>query len=72
MSKAAGGDVQLLFDAARLAVTLRRARAAHLERLRKGVDAAIPLLYVPYLFLRSHGLRASTMVSHALAEELGF
>lgn len=69
---AAGGDAAPLFDAARLAVTLRRTRAQHLDDLRRAVDPALPLLYVPYLFVRSHGLRASRMVAEALGAELGF
>jgi len=31
----------------------------------------VPLLYVPYLFLRAHGLRATHQVADALAAELG-
>lgn len=69
---AAGDDIGPIVDAARLAVTLRRTRAGHIERLRAGVDPAVPMLYVPYLFLRSHGLRATHQVSEALAAELGY
>ena len=72
LRKAAGEDVGPIFDAARLAVTLRRTRAGHLERLRAEVDPNVPLLYVPYLFVRSHGLRATHQVSEALAAELGY
>ena len=72
VSGAAGGDVQPILDAARLAVTLRRTRAEHLDHLRAGIDPAIPLLYVPYLFLRSHGMRATHQVAEALGAELGF
>src|SRR2546423_280173 len=32
------GPVDIVFEAARLAVTLRRTRAAHLDRLREGID----------------------------------
>jgi hypothetical protein len=53
-------------------VTLRRTRAGHIERLRAGVDPTVAMLYVPYLFLRSHGLRATHQVSEALAAELGY
>jgi anion-transporting ArsA/GET3 family ATPase len=70
LSDAAGGNVEPVFDAARLAVTLRRTRAGHLERLRAGVDASIPLLYVPELFSRTHGLRATRQVADSLASEL--
>src|SRR5205814_3542371 len=39
----AGGRVEPLFQAARLAVTLRRTRAGHLERLRERDDPRVPL-----------------------------
>jgi hypothetical protein len=55
-----------------MAVTLRRTRTEHLERLRAGVDASVPMLYVPYLFVRSHGLRSTRMLAEALSAELGF
>jgi hypothetical protein len=29
------------------------------------------MLYVPYLFVRSHGLRVTRMVAEAVGEELG-
>ncbi len=61
-----------LLDAARLTVTSRRNRTEHLERLRAAIDPAIPMLYVPYLFFRSHGLRATHQVTEALSAELGF
>jgi anion-transporting ArsA/GET3 family ATPase len=67
-----GGPVQPLFDGARMAVTLRRTRTEHLERLRANVSPAVPMLYVPYLFVRSHGLRSTRMVAEALSAELGF
>jgi hypothetical protein len=58
-----------VLDAARLAVSLRRTRAAHLDELRHTVN--LPLLYVPYLFVRDHGLRVTRMVADALGAELG-
>ncbi|MHB1930718.1 MAG: hypothetical protein ACYCUG_15095 [Acidimicrobiales bacterium] len=61
-----------LLGAARLMVTTRRSRTEHLERLRAGVDPRVPLLYVPYLFIRSHGLRATHQVADALSAELGY
>ncbi|MGH9163985.1 MAG: ArsA family ATPase [Acidimicrobiales bacterium] len=66
------GDVGPVLDAARLAVTLRRTRAGHLENLRRAVDPSIPLLYLPYLFNRAHGLRSTHQVADALAAELGY
>ena len=66
------GDAGPVLEAARLAVTMRRTRSTHLERLRQGIDPAVPLLYLPYLFARSHGLRTTKQVAGSLGEELGF
>ena len=63
LSAAAGGDVAPILEAAELAVTLRRTRAGHLTRLRAGLDPTLPLLFVPYLFSRSHGARATRQVA---------
>ncbi len=66
----AGRGATEVLDAARLAVSLRRTRATHLEHLlEQPVD--LPLLYVPYLFVRAHGLRVTRMVADALGAELG-
>ena len=70
LTDATGGPAGLVLDAARLAVTLRRTRAEHLDRLRAGVDPSLPILYVPELFTRSHGMRATTQVADHLAAEL--
>ena len=67
-----GPGVEPVMEAARLAVTLRRTRAGHLEHLRASVPAELPLLYVPYLFSRTHGRRATAQVAEALGAELGF
>jgi anion-transporting ArsA/GET3 family ATPase len=72
VDKALGGDSGPLFAGARLAVTLRRTRALHLDHLRESVDPDLPLLYVPYLFSRTHGLRSTRSVADALAAELGY
>ncbi|MEX2292388.1 MAG: ArsA family ATPase [Acidimicrobiales bacterium] len=72
LSTALGGPVEQLLDGAQLAVTLRRTRAQHLTRLRDELPPGTPLLYVPYLFQRSHGARATTQVAAHLGEELGF
>ena len=68
----AGGDTGPVLEAARLAVTMRRTRSTHLERLRAGIDASVPLLYLPFLFARFHGLRTTRQVVGSLGEELGF
>jgi anion-transporting ArsA/GET3 family ATPase len=62
--------VEDVLAAARLAVTVRRDGVAHLERLRAEIATEVPLLYLPYLFARAHGLRAVRQVAHALSEEL--
>jgi anion-transporting ArsA/GET3 family ATPase len=72
LAEAVGGPVEPVLEAARLAVTLRRTRAAHLEHLMESIDHSVPVLYVPYLFVRSHGRRATGQVADALAAELGF
>jgi len=66
-----GGDAGPVLEAARLAVTMRRTRSTHLERLREGIDPHVPLLYLPYLFTKSHGLRTTRQVAGSLGEELG-
>jgi anion-transporting ArsA/GET3 family ATPase len=71
LAEVTAGPVTPVLDAARLAVTLRRTRAGHLERLRAGIDRRIPMLYVPYLFTRSFGVRAARAVADALADEVG-
>ncbi|MGH9018348.1 MAG: ArsA family ATPase [Acidimicrobiales bacterium] len=68
----AGDDPSSVLAAARLAVTLRRTHAGHLERLRTALDPAVPMLYLPFLFARFHGLRSIRQMARALGEELGF
>ena len=67
-----GGSVAPLLEAARLTVTMRRARTEHLERLRDAIDPGIPMLYMPYLFFRAQGLRATHQIADALSAELGY
>jgi anion-transporting ArsA/GET3 family ATPase len=64
-----GAGAEGVFESARLAVALRRARVPHLDALRAAVD--LPLLYLPYLFVRDHGLRVTRMVADALGAEIG-
>jgi anion-transporting ArsA/GET3 family ATPase len=69
LTERAGPGAVTVLDAARLAVSLRRTRATHLDELKQSVE--LPLLYVPYLFVRDHGLRVTRMVADALGAELG-
>ena len=55
--------------AASLAVSLRRSQSKHIAYLRQSVD--LPLVYLPYLFIRDHGLRVTRVVSEALGYEMG-
>jgi anion-transporting ArsA/GET3 family ATPase len=64
-----GSGATDVLDAARLAVSLRRNGAIHLDHLQQSVD--LPLMFVPYLFVRAHGLRVTRMVADALGAELG-
>jgi anion-transporting ArsA/GET3 family ATPase len=72
LNEAVRGDAGPIVAAAELAVTLRRTRAAHLERLRAGIEPSVPLLYLPYLFTRFYGLRTTRQVAEALSAELGY
>jgi anion-transporting ArsA/GET3 family ATPase len=65
-----GEPVNIVLDAARLAVRLRRTAAEHLAELRAAIPAEIPVLYVPELFARSGGRRSIELVATALGEEL--
>jgi anion-transporting ArsA/GET3 family ATPase len=71
LSGAAGGPVEPLLDGADLAVRLRRTRADHLDELRDGLRGT-ELLYVPELFQRTYGLRATRQLAASLEAELGF
>jgi anion-transporting ArsA/GET3 family ATPase len=68
----ARGPVEPVMEGARLAVTMRRTRAGHIERLRSSIDPSIPLLYVPYLFMRAHGFRTTRQIAEALSAELSY
>jgi hypothetical protein len=68
LEERAGTGATAVLDAARLAVSMRRSRSVHLAHLREQVD--LPLLLIPYLFVRDHGLRVTRMVAEALGQEL--
>ncbi|MBK5287760.1 MAG: ArsA family ATPase [Acidimicrobiia bacterium] len=69
LTRRAGEGAGAVLEAARLAVSMRRSRVPHLERLREDVD--LPLMFVPYLFARSQGRRETALVADALTAELG-
>jgi anion-transporting ArsA/GET3 family ATPase len=66
-----GPGAPAVLEAAQLAVDLRRSRVPQLARLRDGLPAGIPLVYLPFLFTRSHGVRATARIAASLGEELG-
>jgi anion-transporting ArsA/GET3 family ATPase len=68
LARHAGPGATAVLDAAELAVSMRRSRSVHLGELRDAVD--LPLLLLPYLFVRDHGLRVTRMVAEALGQEL--
>jgi anion-transporting ArsA/GET3 family ATPase len=72
LDAAVGGSTEPIMEAARLTVTMRRSRTEHLETLRAAIDPKVLLLYMPYIFFRSHGLRATHQLADALAAELGY
>ena len=65
-----GGGAGPLLEAARLATVLRRSRTQHLDTLRAGLPADLPVLLIPELFSRTDGLRATRQVAIHLGEEL--
>jgi len=64
-----GGGAGPLLEAARLATVLRRSRTQHLDTLRAGLPADLPVLLIPELFSRTDGLRATRQVAIHLGEE---
>lgn len=71
LAERAGGDVAPVLEGARLAVTMRRTRSIHMQRLQAGLPKDLPVLLLPYLFTRTHGLRATRQMAQSLSEELG-
>jgi anion-transporting ArsA/GET3 family ATPase len=72
LTGAVGEPVEPVLDGAELAVTLRRTRAEHLAGLRNGLPPGTEMLYVPEMFLRTHGVRATHQIAEALGAELGY
>jgi anion-transporting ArsA/GET3 family ATPase len=68
--QASGRGTPIVLDAAALAVRLRRAQATELTTLRDALAGEVPFVYVPELFARIHGMRATSQVAEHLAEEL--
>jgi hypothetical protein len=65
-----GVGVGPVFAAAHIATQRRRLQAEQLEVLRQALGVDTPLLFVPELFARLRGMRATTTIADRLAEEL--
>lgn len=72
LAAAVGEGIDKVMEGAELAVSLRRSRVRHLARLRDGLPDGMTVLNLPYLFTRSHGVRATAKIAESLGEELGF
>lgn len=72
MAERVGPGITGVLQGAELAVSLRRSRVRHLTRLREGLPAGMSVLNLPYLFTRSHGVRATAKIAESLGEELGY
>jgi anion-transporting ArsA/GET3 family ATPase len=72
LAQQVGPGIESVMAGAELAVSLRRSRVQHLARLREGLPPGMEVLNLPYLFTRSHGVRATAKIADALGEELGF
>ena len=72
LAERAGPGIATVIEGADLAVSLRRSRVRHLARLREGLPRGLPVINLPFLFTRSHGVRATGKIAEALGEELGF
>lgn len=66
----AGPGAATVLDAAELAVTLRRSGVGHLAELQAALPPDVATVFVPELFARLRGVRATSMVADALGEEL--
>lgn len=69
LERLAGGPVQPVIEAARLAVGLRRTEAGHIERLRARLDPSVPIVCLPLVFSPAHALRMIRRLAGILAKE---
>ncbi len=64
-----GAGIEPVFDAALLAVAMRRSRVEHMRELIDGTG--LPTVLVPYLFIRQHGLRSTHLIGDSIRLEMG-
>lgn len=65
-----GNPVRHVLAGADLAVRLRRSRTSHIARLRGELPPDTPMMYVPEMFTRAQGIRATRMIADAIEDEL--
>jgi anion-transporting ArsA/GET3 family ATPase len=70
LRSAGGRAVGQVLEAVELAVARRRMSVEHIETLRAGMPADLPLLMLPELFARASGKRVVMQLATALGEEL--
>ncbi len=70
LTAATGENLTPIVDAAKLAVHLRRNQAGHLARLQNELADRAPVMYLPELFTRAHGVRVTALLAQAIGEEL--
>ena len=70
LGRLAGGPVQPVLEAARLAVGLQQTEADHIARLRARLDPAVPIVRLPFVFSSARALPMIRRLSGILAEEI--
>jgi anion-transporting ArsA/GET3 family ATPase len=66
-----GAGAPAVIDAAALAVTRRRSRVEHVERLLGALPPDVEPLFVPFVFTRRRGVRSLRQLADAISAELG-
>jgi anion-transporting ArsA/GET3 family ATPase len=66
-----GPGAPAVLDAAALAVTRRRSRVEHVERLMNAIPEGVEPLFVPFVFARRRGVRSLRQLADAISAELG-
>ena len=71
LTQLAGDGAPAVVDAAALAITRRRSRVEHVEKLLAAIPAGVEPLFVPFVFTRRRGVRSLRQLADAIAAELG-
>ena len=71
LAQQAGPGAAAVLDAAALAITRRRSRVEHVERLLQAIPEGVEPLFVPFVFTRRRGVRSLRQLADAISAELG-